>query len=55
MFATTVTINSDGPNSGKTALAIFQQYLGSDPIDGPKIYSGMPEAKIQIALIQITK
>ncbi|MCU6792744.1 hypothetical protein OB236_11495 [Paenibacillus sp. WQ 127069] len=25
----------NGPNSGKTALAIFQQYLGSDPIDGP--------------------
>jgi hypothetical protein len=35
VFAATVTINSDGLNSGKTALAIFQQYLGSDPIDGP--------------------
>jgi hypothetical protein len=34
-WAATVTINSDGPNSGQTALQIFQQYFGSDPIDGP--------------------
>lgn len=35
VFAATVTINSDGPDNGKTALEIFQQYFGSDPIDGP--------------------
>ncbi|TXK79144.1 heparin lyase I family protein [Paenibacillus sp. N3.4] len=34
-LAATVTINSDGPNTGKTALEIFQQYFGSDPVDGP--------------------
>ncbi|MDQ6419834.1 heparin lyase I family protein [Paenibacillus sp. LHD-117] len=35
VYAATVTINSDGPNSGSSPLAIFQQYLGSDPVDGP--------------------
>ncbi|OAS21899.1 heparin lyase I family protein [Paenibacillus oryzisoli] len=35
VYASTVTINSDGPNTGLSALAILQQYLGSDPVDGP--------------------
>jgi hypothetical protein len=35
VYAATVTINSDGANTGLTPLQIFQQYLGSDPVDGP--------------------
>ncbi|WP_171682814.1 heparin lyase I family protein [Paenibacillus planticolens] len=35
VYAATVTINSDGPNTGLSALAIFQQYFGPNPIDGP--------------------
>jgi len=34
-FAGTVSFTSDGPNTGQTALQIFKQYLGSDPVDGP--------------------
>ncbi|WP_248928787.1 heparin lyase I family protein [Paenibacillus hamazuiensis] len=42
-YAATVTINSDGPNNGKTALQILQQYLGSDPVDGPTDASHLSE------------
>lgn len=28
-------ISSDGPNAGKEAYAIFQDYLGGSPVDGP--------------------
>ncbi len=34
-LAATVTVNSDGPNTGQTALQIFQQYFGPNPVDGP--------------------
>lgn len=34
-FAGTVSFTSDGPNTGQSALAIFKQYLGTDPVDGP--------------------
>ncbi|WP_164716684.1 heparin lyase I family protein [Paenibacillus whitsoniae] len=34
-FAGTVTMNSDGPNTGKSALEIFKQYFGPSPVDGP--------------------
>ncbi|NOV01883.1 heparin lyase I family protein [Paenibacillus planticolens] len=34
-LAGTVTMNSDGPNTGKSALEIFQQYFGPSPVDGP--------------------
>ncbi|CAN7693738.1 heparin lyase I family protein [Paenibacillus sp. LjRoot153] len=44
VYAATVTINSDGPNTGKTAFEIFQQYLGSDPIDGPTDSSHLYES-----------
>jgi hypothetical protein len=43
VFAATVTVNSDG-TGGKTALQIFQQYFGSDPIDGPDDSNHLYEA-----------
>ncbi|CAG7642708.1 heparin lyase I family protein [Paenibacillus allorhizosphaerae] len=44
VFAGTVTISSDGPDTGKSALQIFQQYLGTDPVDGPTDASHLYES-----------